>query len=104
MKRKVITAAGAISLTLALAACVTEPDPKLEQNPNYARGYSDGCQTANTRVQGFKKTVTRDEKAWDGVEAYRVGWRTGYNACGGDSQIGGESDFLQTDRFDTGPI
>ena len=104
MKRTVISAASALVLALALGACVSEPDPTLEQNPEYARGYADGCQTANSRVQGFKKTVARDDKAWKDVEPYRVGWRTGYNACGGDSQIGGESDFLQTDRFDTGPI
>lgn len=104
MIRKVTAAASALSLALLVGACVKETDPTLQQNPEFARGYSDGCQTSNSRVQGFKKTVSRDEKAWDGIEAYRVGWRTGYNACGGDSQIGGESEFLQTDRFDSGPI
>lgn len=97
-------AAGALAALLGASACQSIDDPALTGDPAFATGYSDGCRTGNARLAGFRQTVTRDEAAWDEKEAYRIGWRRGYNACGARSDLEDRQDFLQTDRYDQGAI
>ncbi len=74
--------AGGLSL---LAACETARDPETLNDPNYSQGYSDGCQTGHSRVAGFDDTVTRDRELAAREPVYEIGWRDGYNACGGEN-------------------
>ena len=69
----------------ALAACETARDPEVLNNPNYSRGYADGCQTGHSRVAGFDETVTKDRELALREPTYEIGWRDGYNACDGES-------------------
>ncbi len=73
------------SALLMLSACMSGDEREaLAADPNYGAGYSDGCHTGGTRVQGFDKTVTRDKDLFKRSEAYRAGWKSGYSACGGE--------------------
>ena len=95
----------AAALILGLSACQSVDVSKYDADPAFHAGYADGCRTGNTRLEGFKETVARDDAAWERSEAYRVGWRRGYGACGDlAGQDNYNQDFLQTDRFDQGPI
>lgn len=68
-----------------LAACETARDPELLNDPNFSKGYSDGCQTGHSRVAGFDDTITKDRDLAERERAYEIGWRDGYNACGGEN-------------------
>jgi len=70
---------------LFLAACETARDPQLLSNPNYSSGYADGCQSAQTRVNGFDDSITRNNLLAETEPAYEIGWRDGYAACGGSN-------------------
>ncbi|NWG45122.1 MAG: hypothetical protein HXY25_01065 [Alphaproteobacteria bacterium] len=94
----------ALALGLGLAGCVSTDTAQYEGDPAFSIGYGDGCQTGNARVRGFKETVDRDGKLWDESEAYRAGWRKGYNACGQGRSGEKRDDFLQDDRYDQGAI
>lgn len=81
--------AGQLAIVMAtlatLAACNTARDPELVNDPNYSAGYGDGCQTGHSRVAGFENdTVTRDRERAAQSDAYEIGWRDGYSACGGE--------------------
>ena len=90
---------------LLLAGCVSSADEQqLASDPNYGIGYSDGCHTAGTRVQGFDKTITRDNELFDSSKAYQSGWRAGYGSCGGE-QFRDRDVFGFEDRvYDTGSV
>lgn len=75
---------------LGLAGCESARDPQMLQNPNYVSGYSDGCQSAQTRIPGFDDTITRNAALAEIEPAYDLGWRDGYAACG-------EGDFDTSD-------
>jgi hypothetical protein len=54
----------------------------LRASPDYKAGYSDGCDSAaavsaNPRAD----TQRRDDVAYGGNTAYRMGWNEGYGAC-----------------------
>ena len=68
---------------LALSACVGAIDESTRNDPNFSIGYSDGCNTGNARVTGFRETVTRNDELFRSSRAYQAGWKEGYNACGG---------------------
>lgn len=69
----------------ALAGCETARDEELLSDPNYSKGYSDGCQTGHSRIAGFDDTVTKDRVLSENEPNYEIGWRDGYNACGGEN-------------------
>ena len=70
----------ALFLALALAGCGIGGS-EFEGEPDYKAGHSDGCWTATSQVPGDPSTVTRNDEAWNASEAYRAGWKAGYNAC-----------------------
>lgn len=65
-----------------LAGCIGDGDETLRDDPAYGAGYNDGCQTGGTRGSGLPATRNRNDDLWQSSEAYRAGWRAGYNACG----------------------
>ena len=95
--RSVIAQGTLLALCLMAPACSSDDD--LQRNPQYQAGYSAGCQTAHTRVEGFDKTIHRDETMFDASPAYRAGWRSGLSNCGGstvnrDRNVFGNNDKL----------
>lgn len=66
-------------LALALTGCASSSAYKDE--PNYQIGYSQGCSSATNMVPGDASTITRDENAYANDDAYRAGWKKGFNAC-----------------------
>ena len=79
---RVLVVLGAVAL---LTACETARDPELLNDPNYSSGRADGCQTAHSRVAGFDDTITKDRELARREPAYEIGWRDGYNSCGGEN-------------------
>ncbi|MEM9123744.1 MAG: hypothetical protein AAGB03_10565 [Pseudomonadota bacterium] len=74
----------ALGALLAVAACVSPAvDPQVVETASYQNGYADGCRTANERTNGLDQQVVRNEAIYDTNENYRLGWRSGYGACGG---------------------
>jgi hypothetical protein len=71
--------------SIGLAGCITPIDPIILESPEYKEGYVDGCTTAQNRQNGFGSKITRNEAAFDGIEAYQIGWSNGFGACGGRS-------------------
>lgn len=69
------------AVAAALSACATEDNQRLAEEPTYGRGYSDGCQTASERNKSFSTKTYRDAELFDRDEAYRAGWRHGYQNC-----------------------
>jgi hypothetical protein len=52
---------------------------------DYPAGYADGCSTANKQSNGFQSDIVENQAKSSGNEAYIVGWRQGFYACGGTS-------------------
>ncbi|MFW6027166.1 MAG: hypothetical protein ACOC91_00005 [bacterium] len=94
---------GALVLT---AGCANKVPPEVVESADYQTGYADGCATGNRRTSGFKDDVTRNDTLFHKSENYAIGWRQGYNVCGGSQADSADRDieFLTTDRFDQGPI
>ncbi len=54
----------------------------LRATPDYRAGYSDGCATAGSvSANPRADTQRRDDQAFAGNRAYRLGWQDGYGAC-----------------------
>jgi hypothetical protein len=54
----------------------------LRASPDFKAGYGDGCATAGTvSANPRADTQTRDDQAFAGNAAYRLGWNEGYGAC-----------------------
>lgn len=70
-------------LLAGLAGCGTPVSDEMRQNPAFQDGYRDGCATAGTRTPGLPGGVIRDDGKFASDRAYKAGWRSGYNACGG---------------------
>ena len=69
---------------LLLSGCVTlATDPDIVGSVDYEIGYADGCATGQMRQEAFSRKVQRDDKRYEGEEAYRIGWNDGFNSCGG---------------------
>ncbi|MGB5092713.1 MAG: hypothetical protein WBN97_05320 [Parvibaculum sp.] len=88
-----------LALPLALAACAAPSQYK--DDPNYQIGYSQGCTSATNMVPGDKSTITRDEHAYANDEAYRAGWKKGFNAC--KVKSGGGVDMPNSTGRGSGP-
>ena len=94
-------------MVLGMAACANRVSPEILQSASYQSGYSDGCLTGNQRTsRGFPDMVTRNDVLFEKDENYAIGWRQGFNVCGGsqETNIQRDPEFLTTDRFDRGPI
>jgi len=66
----------------------------LRASPDYKSGYGDGCASAGTvSANPRADTRIRDDQAFAGNNAYRMGWNEGYGACRPmqNSPIGGMS-------------
>ncbi|TNE58294.1 MAG: hypothetical protein EP340_05925 [Alphaproteobacteria bacterium] len=84
--RKSLTLVSLLTLAgLSIAGCVKPIDPSILESPSYSEGYSHGCSTAHERQNGFGSPVVRDEVLFETDEAYQVGWKQGFGACGGTS-------------------
>jgi hypothetical protein len=54
----------------------------MRATPDYKAGYSDGCATAGSvSANPRADTSVRDDQAFEGNEAYRMGWGEGFGAC-----------------------
>jgi len=82
-----------LSAGFVLSACAFERAPEVLQNPIYKTGFSEGCETAHTRVSGFNDTIHRNEALYKTQEVYRAGWGDGYASCGGQRQFDDNSVF-----------
>jgi hypothetical protein len=73
------TALVVLFAAFALGACETT---NYDNDPDYATGFTDGCETGTSRTPGtpVSKPV-RDQQLWDTSEGYRAGWRAGYSSC-----------------------
>jgi hypothetical protein len=94
MRPKALLAVAAF--ILFVAACGTS---KYDNDPLYDAGFSDGCSTGTSRSPGTPASkATRDDALWEQSDAYRAGWKAGYQSCspgargdipGADRDIGG---------------
>jgi hypothetical protein len=96
------TAAAAISFGLVASACATtETGMLLSEEPGYARGFGDGCATAQEENKSFSTKRIQDEDQFEEDRAYRAGWRQGWLECraqepdrnDGGRVLGNEPDF-----------
>jgi hypothetical protein len=53
----------------------------LRASPDYRAGYGDGCASAQTSANPRADTERRDNDAYAGNQAYRMGWQEGLGAC-----------------------
>ncbi|TNE42592.1 MAG: hypothetical protein EP347_00855 [Alphaproteobacteria bacterium] len=84
--RRPLTYFGLFALmVLGMGGCVKPIDPAILESPAYSEGYSHGCSTAHERQNGFASPIVRDEVLFETDEAYRIGWKQGFGACGGTS-------------------
>ena len=64
---------------ILLAGCGTS---QYADDPLYDAGFGDGCETGTARSPGTPVTKpVRDQALWDQSDAYRAGWKSGYNSC-----------------------
>jgi len=76
---------GGLVVSALLGGCYKPLDPVITSSPDYQSGYVDGCTTAQDRQNGFGSKITRVEALFESNESYAIGWKNGYNACGGTS-------------------
>jgi len=80
-----------------LASCAlfeSKQTRALRASPDYKSGYGDGCSSAGAvSANPRADTQMRDDQAFAGNAAYRMGWNEGYGACRPmqNSPIGGMS-------------
>lgn len=54
----------------------------LRASPDFKSGYGDGCSSAGAvSANPRADTQMRDDQAFAGNTAYRMGWNEGYGAC-----------------------
>lgn len=70
----------AFSLIAMSAAACTTYTPE-QDGPYYAKGYSDGCRTAEAQQAAFNTESFQDEDLFKIDGSYRAGWRVGYAEC-----------------------
>jgi hypothetical protein len=72
-------------LCLPLSACFlfeSKQTRALRASPDYRAGYGDGCGTAaSVSANPRADTQRRDDEAFSGNQAYRLGWQEGYGVC-----------------------
>jgi len=93
MRKTLILAA--LVAPVALTACATS---QYQNDPKYDMGYADGCETGTARSQGAPPSKpVRDEIEWKSSDAYKAGWKAGFNTC----NTSGSRDTVGTDRDPT---
>jgi hypothetical protein len=85
MRRSATLLLGAM-LGALLAACASNADLALAEEPGYQAGYGDGCRTASEEDKSFSTRRARDDYAFANDRAYAAGWRQGYIQCGGSER------------------
>ena len=54
----------------------------MRASPDYKAGYGDGCASAGAVSANLRADIgVRDDQAFSGNEAYRMGWQEGFGAC-----------------------
>ena len=95
-------AAVTISFGVLAAGCATsETSLLLSEDPAYARGFGDGCATAQEENKSFSTKRVKDDDSFEEDRAYRAGWRQGWLECearepnrnDGGPVLGNERDF-----------
>ena len=81
-----------------LAGCADTGGSSYANTPEYASGHSDGCWAATSG----KKKATRNEDLYKSSDAYRAGWKAGFNSCRVDSGAQRAND--PTERPSTSPF
>jgi len=82
-----------LTATVALG-CVGGIDPALLESPKYSQGYGEGCETAHQRTHAFSMKTVRDDSLFESDEAYRVGWRQGFQACSNQEPTAAPDDYF----------
>ncbi len=91
-------------IVLGVAGCATSAETRLlAEEPNFTRGFADGCITGRETDKSFSTKRERDAYLFDNDKAYRAGWRQGFLECGdpeerrdrdyGGVVLGNENDF-----------
>ncbi|MBV9549622.1 MAG: hypothetical protein JO256_08135 [Alphaproteobacteria bacterium] len=74
-----------LALPPLLAGCFlfeSKQTRALRASPDYRAGYSDGCASAGSvSANPRADSRRRDDQAYAGNAAYRLGWGEGYGAC-----------------------
>lgn len=65
-----------------LAGCADIGPSAHANEPEYKLGHSDGCWAATS---GKKDAARRNEELYNSSDAYRAGWKAGFNSCRLDS-------------------
>lgn len=95
----------ALALTLIggilpiLAGCADMGTGSYANEPEYKQGHSDGCWAATS---GKKEAANRNEALYKSSDAYRSGWKAGFNSCRIDSGARDAND--PTARPNTSPF
>ena len=78
-------ASALLLLVPLLAGCAlfeSKETRALRASPNYRAGYGDGCNSASAvSANPRADTQMRDNDAFSGNAAYRMGWQEGFGAC-----------------------
>jgi hypothetical protein len=85
----------AIGATMLLFGCASESE--YSSDPLYSTGYSDGCGTGTGFNPADPNSLIRNSDAWRGSEAYRAGWKKGFNACRPINS--GQTSTMPTDSY-----
>ncbi|MGX1196974.1 hypothetical protein [Parvibaculum sp. MBR-TMA-1.3b-4.2] len=96
----------ALALTLIggilpiLAGCADMGTQSYADTPEYRQGHSAGCWAATS---GKKDAANRNEALYKSSDAYRAGWKAGFNSCRVDSGARDAND-PNTGRSTTSPF
>jgi len=72
----------AIPLLAGCALFESKQTRAMRASPDYKAGYGDGCASAGAvSANPRADTGVRDDQAFSGNEAYRMGWQEGFGAC-----------------------
>lgn len=82
MSRNIIALALIGGILPILAGCADMGGSSHAGKPEYKQGHSDGCWAATS---GKKDAANRNEALYKSSEAYRTGWKAGFNSCRIDS-------------------
>lgn len=80
-RKQTALAVALFGLALTLSGCGSLFGKDYSGEPDYQSGYTAGCGTGTGYVEGRTATVIRDRDLWAASEAYRAGWKSGFNAC-----------------------
>ena len=78
MRRKAVLRALIGGILPILAGCADLGASSHAGEPEYRQGHSDGCWAATS---GQKDAANRNEALYKSSDAYRAGWKAGFNSC-----------------------